>query len=144
MSFILLKNWSHEIIYSKIAYEGVIRKQKITNKTLIKPHCLSSTQIVPTHINILKVNRSKAENIERVFIPRNGVSWFGRHQSIMFEVRSKIIFIYAPSDLTLILLMYYRDLWRKQPTFLSLVWVTCFGPKYMYNMWKRQYMKAVL
>lgn len=62
-------------------------------------------QIAPSLINILKVNRSKAENIEGIFIPRNGISWVGRHQSIMFEVRSKIIFIYALSELTLILLM---------------------------------------
>lgn len=63
MSFILLKNWSQEIICSEIAYKGIIRKQKITNKTLIRLHCLLSMQIAPTHINLLKVNRSKAENI---------------------------------------------------------------------------------
>lgn len=92
MSFILLKDWSQEIIYSEIAYKAMIRKQKIINNTLIRLLHLLTTQIAPTHINILEVNRSKAENIEGIFIPRNCVSWLGRYQSIMFEVRSKIIF----------------------------------------------------
>lgn len=43
-------------------------------------------------MNVLKVNRSKAENTKGIFIPRNGVNWVGRDQSIMFEVRSEIIF----------------------------------------------------
>lgn len=137
MSFLLSKDSSQEIIYSEIAYKGITRKQKIINTTLIRLHHLLSTQIAPTHINILKVNRSKAENREGLFIPRNSISWVGRHQSIMFEVRSKIIFSHTLLELTLVLLIYYRDLWRKWPTFLSLVWVTYFGPKYMYKQMKK-------
>ena len=57
-------------------------------------------------MNILKVNRSKAENTKGIFIPMNGVNWVGRDQSIMFEVRSEIIFIHALSELTLILMRY--------------------------------------
>ena len=41
---------------------------------------------------LAKVNRSKAENTKAIFIPMNGVNWVGRDQSIMFEVRSEIIF----------------------------------------------------
>lgn len=110
MSFLLSKDSSQEIIYSEIAYKGITRKQKIINTTLIRLHHLLSTQIAPTHINILKVNRSKAENREGLFIPRNSISWVGRHQSIMFEVRSKIIFSHTLLELTLVLLIYYRDL----------------------------------